>query len=70
MPVGAPRPGGIDESRCVAFAALGDGVRVTGCAHFAGFARGWVPADVAPLYVTMKLLCPGAVDYTRAEVRA
>ena len=70
QPERAPRHAAIDESRSVAFAPMGDRLRVTGGAQFAGYARGWEPADVAPLYDTMKQLFPGAVDYTRAEVRA
>jgi D-amino-acid dehydrogenase len=65
-----PRHAGIDESRGVAFAPMDGKLRVTGGAQFAGYERGWEPADVAPLYDTMKQLFPGAVDYTRAEVRA
>ena len=69
-PEQAPRHAAIDESRGVAFAPLGEQLRVTGGAEYAGYARGWEPADVAPLYDTVKQLFPGAVDYTRAEVRA
>ena len=67
QPERAPRHAAIDESRSVAFAPMGDRLRVTGGAQFAGYARGWEPADVAPLYDTMKQLFPGAVDYTRAR---
>jgi D-amino-acid dehydrogenase len=70
QPERAPRHAAIDESRSVAFAPMGDRLRVTGGARFAGYARGWEPTDVAPLYDTMKQLFPGAVDYTRAEVRS
>jgi D-amino-acid dehydrogenase len=66
----APRHAAIDESRSVAFAPIGDRLRVTGGAQFAGYARGCDSADVAPLYDTVKQLFPGAVDYTRSEVRA
>ena len=69
-PESAPRMAGIDESRRVAYAPLGAGLRVTGGAEFAGYGRRWGPTDVAPLYDTVKQLFPGAVDYARASVRA
>jgi D-amino-acid dehydrogenase len=69
-PDGAPRRAAIDESRGVAYAPMGGGLRVTGGAEFAGYARDCTPADLAPLYDTVKQLFPGAVDYAAAGGRA
>ena len=68
-PESAPRLAGIDETRRVAYAPLGGELRITGGAEFAGYARECGPADVAPLYDTVKQLFPGAVDYARPRVR-
>lgn len=65
----APRRALIDESRRIALAPLGDQLRVTGGAVFAGYEKSHEPQDFAPLYDTVKQLFPGAVDYARARVR-
>jgi D-amino-acid dehydrogenase len=69
-PEAAPRHAMIDESRRVAFARIGDELRVTGGAEFAGYGMEHGPQDFAPLYDTVKQLYPGVVDYTRARTRA
>jgi D-amino-acid dehydrogenase len=69
-PERAPRLAAIDESRRVAYAPLGGELRVTGGAEYAGYERGCTPADLAPLYDTVKQLFPEALDYPRARVRA
>ena len=67
QPERAPRRAAIDESRRVAFAPHGRASCASPAAReFAGYARGCAPADLAPLYDTMKQLFPGAVDYARA----
>jgi len=66
----APRSAAIDESRRVAYAPLEGELRVTGGTQFAGYARECTPADLAPIFDTIKQLFPGAVDYARARVRA
>lgn len=66
----APRSAAIDETRRVAYAPLEGELRVTGGAQFAGYARECTPADLAPIYDTVKQLFPGAVDYARTRVRA
>jgi D-amino-acid dehydrogenase len=69
-PDAAPRHAMIDESRRVALSPMGDQLRVTGGAEFAGYEKTHEPHDFAPLYDTVKQLFPGAVDYARARVRA
>jgi D-amino-acid dehydrogenase len=69
-PEAAPRRAAIDESRRVAFAPLGGGLRITGGAEFAGYGMEHEPADFAPLYDAAKQLFPGALDYGRAKLRA
>ena len=66
----APRRAMIDESRRVAFSPMGDELRVTGGAEFAGYGVELAPQDFAPLYDAVKQLFPGALDYGRARVRA
>jgi D-amino-acid dehydrogenase len=66
----APRHAMIDESRRVALAPMGNELRVTGGAEFAGYSREHEPHDIAPLYDAVKQLFPGALDYARARVRA
>jgi D-amino-acid dehydrogenase len=69
-PAAAPRHAMIDESRRVALSPMGEQLRVTGGAEFAGYEKTHEPQDFAPLYDTVKQLFPGAVDYARARVRA
>ena len=66
----APRHAMVDESRRIAFSPLGDEVRITGGAEFAGYGMEHEPHDFAPLYDAVKQLFPGALDYARARVRA
>ena len=66
----APMHAMIDESRRVALAPMGEELRVTGGAQFAGYGREHEPQDFAALFDTVKQLYPGAVDYARARVRA
>jgi D-amino-acid dehydrogenase len=66
----APRHAVIDESRRIAFSPLGDAVRITGGAEFAGYGTEHEPHDLAPLYDAVKQLFPGALDYARARGQA
>jgi D-amino-acid dehydrogenase len=66
----APRHAIIDESRRVAFSRMGEEVRITGGAEFAGYGMEHAPQDFAPLYDAVKQLFPGSLDYGRARVRA
>ncbi|MEX0923628.1 MAG: D-amino acid dehydrogenase [Rhodovibrionaceae bacterium] len=64
---GAPRLGVVDEENLVAIAPLGDRIRATATAEFAGYDTSHKPADFAHmLAVTRELYADGA-DYERAE---
>jgi D-amino-acid dehydrogenase len=69
-PGAAPRHAAIDESRRIAFSPMGEQLRITGGAQFAGYDKTHEPQDFAPLYDAVKQLFPGALDYARARVRA
>lgn len=69
-PAQAPRHAGIDESRRVAYCPLGDELRITGGAEFAGYGRTHQAGDFQPLYRAIGDLFPGAADTPRARVRA
>ncbi len=68
-PVAAPRHAGIDESKLIAFCPMEGGLRVTGGAEFAGYAKSGTEADFRRLYDAMNELFPGAADYAQAEKR-
>jgi D-amino-acid dehydrogenase len=63
----APRHAGMDESRLVAWCPMGDRLRVTGGAEFAGYARSHAPGDFERLYEAIDELFPGATDRARAH---
>ena len=68
-PQRAPRLAGMDESRLVAYCPMGDRLRVTGGAEFAGWGRKSQPADFERLFAAAEELFPGAVDASRAQSR-
>jgi len=61
----APRTGGLDHDRLIAFSRLGDRLRVTSVAEIAGFDTSFEPADFAPMTAAVAELFPGAADYGR-----
>ncbi len=63
----APRIGGVDEDRLVAFARLGDRLRLAAGAEFAGYDRTHRPRDFVGLCETARDLFPEAGDYDRSE---
>jgi len=69
-PEGAPRHAGMDESRLIAYCPMGDRLRVTGGAEFAGHARSSTPEDFARLYQAIEELFPGVTDQARAHTWA
>ncbi|MEW5863509.1 MAG: D-amino acid dehydrogenase [Pseudomonadota bacterium] len=62
----APRRAGMDESKLIAWCPMGERIRVTGGAEFAGYARTGAPEDFARLYRAFDELFPGAADFTAA----
>jgi D-amino-acid dehydrogenase len=63
----APRLGGVDEDKLVAYSRLGDRLRVAAKAEFCGHDRSHCPSDFDVLFRTAKELFPEAADYDRAE---
>ena len=66
----APRRAGMDESKAVAYCPMGDRLRLTGGAEFAGYGTACGPQDSGRLLDLAEELFPGASDRNRAEVRA
>lgn len=60
---GAPRTGIIEEDNLVAFAHLGDRLRVGGKAEFAGFDKGYRPEDFRGVMKVARDLFPDGGDY-------
>jgi D-amino-acid dehydrogenase len=62
----APRLGGVDEDRLVAYSRLGEKVRIAATAEFAGYDRSHRPADFQALLATARELFGGGLDLNRA----
>jgi D-amino-acid dehydrogenase len=62
---GAPTVGGVDEGYLVAFARMGDRLRLTGTADFAGYDTAHRPADFATILRCARDLFPAGGDYER-----
>jgi len=65
-PERAPRRAGIDEAKLIAYCPLGEHIRVTGGADFAGYARTSVPQDFTRMYRAFEEIFPGAADFSDA----
>ncbi|PZF75741.1 amino acid dehydrogenase [Aestuariivirga litoralis] len=62
-----PTIGGVDEETLVAYAPLGDRVRVTATAEFSGYGRSHRPQDFETMLATMKTLFPDGADWSKAS---
>ena len=60
-----PTKGGVDEDNLVAYVRMGERVRLTAVAEFAGYDVTHRPADFATMLRAAKDLLPNAGDYTR-----
>ena len=69
-PAAAPQIGGVDEATLVAWSRLGDELRVSSTAEFAGFSRDWKFSDFSNILATGREMFPGAVDWDRARMRS
>jgi len=67
---GAPTIGSVDEQNLVAITRMGDRVRVTATAEFAGYDTGHKPADFDHMKRVARDLYPDGADYERAEMWA
>ncbi|MCX7302909.1 MAG: D-amino acid dehydrogenase [Hyphomicrobiales bacterium] len=65
-----PTMGGADEDRLIGYSRLGDRLRLSSTAEFAGFDRSHKPSDFRTMLETARDLFPGAFDEERAELWA
>ena len=66
----APTVPGVDEKWLVGWSRLGDRLRLTSTAEFAGYDWGWTPRDFNNILKLARDLFPDAADYDRGEYRA
>ena len=66
----APTIPGVDEQWLVGWSRLGDRLRLTSTAEFAGYDWGWTPRDFNNILRLARDLFPDAGDYQRGEYRA
>jgi D-amino-acid dehydrogenase len=66
----APIVPGVDEQWLVGWSRLGDRLRLTSTAEFAGYDWGWTPRDFNNILRFARDVFPDAVDYDRGEYRA
>ena len=71
IPIGqrntAPAICGVDEKYLIAWSRLGDRLRVTAKADFAGYDRSHSAKDFAHMLSTIKALFPDGADYANAQ---
>ena len=66
----APTISGVDEQWLVGWSRLGNRLRLTSTAEFAGYDWGWTPRDFNNILRLARDLFPDAADYDRGEYRA
>jgi D-amino-acid dehydrogenase len=66
----APTVPGVDEQWLVGWSRLGDRLRLTSTAEFAGYDWTWTPRDFNNILRFARDVFPDAVDYDRGEYRA
>jgi len=66
----APVVPGVDEKWLVGWSRLGDRLRLTSTAEFAGYDWGWAPRDFNNILRLARDLFPDAADYDAGEYRA
>jgi D-amino-acid dehydrogenase len=66
----APTVPGVDEKWLVGWSRLGDRLRLTSTAEFAGYDWGWSPRDFNNILRLARDLFPDAADYDRGQYRA
>jgi D-amino-acid dehydrogenase len=62
-----PTVGGVDEDNLCAYVRLGDRVRATAVAEFAGYDTSHTPADFRSMLTALQDLFPGGADYARPQ---
>jgi D-amino-acid dehydrogenase len=66
----APTIPGVDEQWLVGWSRLGDRLRLTSTAEFAGYDWGWTPRDFGNILRLARDLFPDAADYDQGQYRA
>jgi D-amino-acid dehydrogenase len=66
----APTVPGVDEQWLVGWSRLGDRLRLTSTAEFAGYDWGWTPRDFNNILRLARDLFPDAADYDQGQYRA
>jgi len=66
----APTVPGVDERWLVGWSRLGDRLRLTSTAEFAGYDWGWTPRDFNNILRLARDLFPDAADYDQGQYRA
>jgi D-amino-acid dehydrogenase len=66
----APTIPGVDEQWRVGWSRLGDRLRLTSTAEFAGYDRSWTPRDFNNIMRFARDMFPDAADWDRGEYRA
>jgi D-amino-acid dehydrogenase len=66
----APTVPGVDEQWLVGWSRLGDRLRLTSTAEFAGYDRSWTPRDFNNILRFARDIFPDAADWSRGEYRA
>ena len=66
----APTISGVDEQWLVGWSRLGDRLRLTSTAEFAGYDWGWTLRDFSTILRLARDLFPDAADYDRGQYRA
>jgi D-amino-acid dehydrogenase len=66
----APTVPGVDDQWFVGWSRLGDRLRLTSTAEFAGYDWGWTPRDFANILRFARDIFPDAADYARGQYRA
>jgi len=66
----APTVPGVDEKTLVAWSRMGEQLRMSSTAEFAGYGRDWQPADFANILATGRELFPDAADWDKSRMRA
>jgi D-amino-acid dehydrogenase len=71
LPIGgnhvAPRVGAVDEDNLIAYSRLGERLRVTATADFAGYDATHRPSDFRVILGKIQDILPGGADYTRPQ---
>jgi D-amino-acid dehydrogenase len=65
-----PRVGGVDENTLVAWSRMGDALRMSSTAEFAGYDRSWRLSDFDGVLETARRLFPDAAHYDQGRYRA